>query len=113
MGDAASEAEVFYNWLYKAAGLPAARWTGGPVEAGGEYRINELGQEAFLSAGRLSLINAPANSIWRAPSSGVVVPAGVTARLQGDGGRKTAAGSGRSGPQGLEHPCAATHRSDR
>lgn len=97
MGDAASEAEVFYNWLYKAAGLPAARWTGGPVEAGGEYRINELGQEAFLSAGRLSLINAPANSIWRAPSSGVVVPAGVTARLQADGAIPVTGGGGSAG----------------
>ncbi len=79
---AAGAAETFYNWLKLAAGLPGARWSGGPVEAGGEYKINELGQEAFLSAGRLSLINAPSNSIWRAPSDGVVIPAGVTAQLQ-------------------------------
>ena len=82
---AARQAEIFYNWLLKASGLPGSRWSGGPVEAGSEYRINELGQEAFLSAGRLSLIQAPANAIWRAPSSGVVVPAGITARLQDAG----------------------------
>ena len=79
---AAGAAQTFYNWLKQASDLPGARWSGGPVEAGGEYKINELGQEAFLSAGRLSLINAPANSIWRAPSDGVVIPAGVTAQLQ-------------------------------
>ena len=84
-GDAAQQAKVFYDWLSKAAALPAARWSGGPVEAGSDYRINELGQEALLSAGRLSLINAPQNAIWRAPSTGVVVPAGITARLQAAG----------------------------
>jgi hypothetical protein len=31
------------------------------------------------------LINAPQNAIWRAPSSGVVIPAGITARLQETG----------------------------
>ena len=80
---AAAAAQEFYGWLERASRLPQARWAGGPVEAGGEYRINELGQEAFLSAGRLSMIDAPANSIWRAPSEGVVIPAGITARLQG------------------------------
>jgi tape measure domain-containing protein len=80
--EAAIEAQRFYDWLLKASNLPGSRWTGGPVEAGAEYRVNELGQEALLSAGRLSLINAPQNAIWRAPSSGVVVPAGITARLQ-------------------------------
>lgn len=81
-GGAATAAQAFYNWLKQASDLPGARWSGGPVDAGGEYKINELGQEAFLSAGRLSLINAPSNSIWRAPSDGVVIPAGVTAQLQ-------------------------------
>jgi TP901 family phage tail tape measure protein len=79
---AADSARTFYDWLQKASNLPGSRWSGGPVEAGGEYKINELGQEAFLSAGRLSVINAPANSIWRAPSDGVVIPAGITAQLQ-------------------------------
>jgi TP901 family phage tail tape measure protein len=90
--EAAVEAQRFYDWLLKASKLPGSRWTGGPVEAGAEYRINELGQEAFLSAGRLSLINAPQNAIWRAPSSGVVVPAGITARLQDAGALPSAGG---------------------
>jgi tape measure domain-containing protein len=85
MGTAANSAKSFYDWLRQAASLPGARWTGGPVDAGAEYRVNELGQEAFLSAGRLSLIDKPANAIWRAPSSGVVIPAGVTSRLQEQG----------------------------
>ena len=85
MGTAANSARSFYGWLRQAAALPGARWTGGPVDAGAEYRVNELGQEAFLSAGRLSLIDKPANAIWRAPSSGVVIPAGVTSRLQEQG----------------------------
>lgn len=82
---AATAARDFYNYLNQASDLPGSRWTGGPVEAGQSYRINELGQEAFLSAGRLSLINAPANSIWRAPAPGVVIPAGVTSRLRDRG----------------------------
>jgi TP901 family phage tail tape measure protein len=93
MGTAANDARSFYDWLRLAAALPGARWTGGPVEAGGEYRINELGQEAFLSAGRLALIDRPQNSIWRAPSSGVVIPAGVTSRLQEAGVLSAGGGS--------------------
>ena len=80
--EAANAAKVFYEWLLKASNLPGSRWTGGPVDAGGEYKINELGQEAFLAGGRLSLINAAPNSVWRAPSDGVVIPAGMTAQLQ-------------------------------
>jgi TP901 family phage tail tape measure protein len=90
---AASAAKDFYNYLRDASNLPGSRWTGGPVEAGGEYRINELGQEAFLSAGRVSLINAPQNAIWRAPSAGVVIPAGITARMQ-EAGALPAVGGG-------------------
>jgi TP901 family phage tail tape measure protein len=91
--EAASAAKDFYNYLRQASDLPGSRWTGGPVEAGGEYRINELGQEAFLAAGRVSLINAPQNAIWRAPSAGVVIPAGITARMQ-EAGALPAAGGG-------------------
>lgn len=83
--NAARAAQSFYDWLQKAARLPASRWTGGPVEGGESYRVNELGQEALLSGGRLSLINAPSGGTWRAPSSGVVVPAGITAELQARG----------------------------
>jgi len=83
MQQAATAARDFYNWLAKASGLPGSRWSGGPVEGGQSYRINELGQEAFLaSSGRLSLINKPANSLWTPPSSGVVIPAGVTEGLK-------------------------------
>jgi tape measure domain-containing protein len=89
---AARAANDFYQQLLLASGLPGARWAGGPVTAGQSYRINDgpggrsLGQEAFLSAGgNLSLINRPANSTWTAPSSGLVVPAGITARLKDHG----------------------------
>lgn len=101
MKDAAGAAGEFYNWLSKASGLPGSRWSGGPVEGGQPYRINELGQEAFLaSSGRLSLINKPANSIWTPPTSGVVIPAGVTEGLKekgvfSPGGQATGAVSGR------------------
>jgi hypothetical protein len=82
---AAAAARVFYDWLERASRLPGSRWTGGPVEAGESYKVNELGQEALLSGGRLSLINAAPNSLWRAPANGTVIPAGITARLQEQG----------------------------
>jgi tape measure domain-containing protein len=92
MSNAARAADQFYNSLARASGLPGARWAGGPVEAGQRYRINDgpggrsLGQEAFLSSGgRLSLINRPANSLWAAPSAGMVVPAAVTEQLKAAG----------------------------
>jgi hypothetical protein len=86
--------------LRRVAAVPAARWSGGPTEAGGEYQVNELGQEAHLSrSGILSLIHAPARSIWRAPSAGTVLPAGITAGLKaagmfGSSGRAVVAGGG-------------------
>jgi TP901 family phage tail tape measure protein len=86
MRTSASSAQSFYQSLLQASALPGSRWTGGPVEAGTSYRINELGQESLLGpGGRLSLINAPANSLWRAPRPGVVLPAGVTAQLKEQG----------------------------
>lgn len=86
MGKSASAAEAFYSSLQKASSLPGSRWTGGPVEAGASYRINELGQESLLGpGGQLSLISAPPNSLWRAPRPGVVLPAGVTAQLKEQG----------------------------
>lgn len=92
MNNAADAARSFYNSLNAAAGLPPARFTGGPVDAGQTYRINDgpsgmsLGQESFLSAsGALSLINRPANSLWMAPSKGTVIPAAVTSRLKESG----------------------------
>jgi TP901 family phage tail tape measure protein len=92
MRNAANSASAFYNSLNRAAGLPPARFTGGPVDAGQTYRVNDgpsgmsLGQEAFLSAsGALSLINRPLNSLWTAPSRGTVIPAAVTSRLKDSG----------------------------
>jgi tape measure domain-containing protein len=59
-----------------------SRFAGGPVSGGSSYTVNELGKEAFLSAsGRLSMINAPSYGKWKAPSSGTVIPAHMTRRL--------------------------------
>jgi TP901 family phage tail tape measure protein len=91
---AANAAKVFYEWLQRASSLPGSRWTGGPVEAGDQYRVNELGQEALLAGGRLRLINAAPNSIWRAPANGTVIPAGITARLQEQGALPGGSGGG-------------------
>lgn len=100
--EAARAAGDFFRELERASNLPGSRWTGGPVEAGGEYKINELGQEAFLSAGRLSMINAPANSIWRAPSDGVVIPAGMTAQLQARAAVQATGGGGGTAELAIE-----------
>jgi TP901 family phage tail tape measure protein len=63
-----------------------ARFAGGPTDAGRNYTVNELGQESFLSAaGSLSLIRAPRYGRWVAPSKGLVLPAGVTSRLDAMG----------------------------
>jgi tape measure domain-containing protein len=62
-------------------GVPGL-WSGGPTQAGQTYQVNELGQEGFLSAaGRLSSINKPKNALWRAPSSGTVIPAHIWSGL--------------------------------
>jgi tape measure domain-containing protein len=104
MDRAAGAADSFYRSLAAASGLPPARFTGGPVDAGQTYRINDgpsgmsLGQEAFLSAsGALSLINRPANSLWTAPSRGTVIPAAVTSRLKASGVLGGGAGMLRGG----------------
>jgi tape measure domain-containing protein len=104
MDRAAGAADSFYRSLAAASGLPPARFTGGPVDAGQTYRVNDgpsgmsLGQEAFLSAsGALSLINRPANSLWQAPSRGTVIPAGITSRLKESGALSGGAGVLRGG----------------
>ena len=114
MANAADAARSFYNSLNAAAGLPPARFTGGPVDAGATYRINDgpsgmtLGQESFLSAsGALSLINRPMNSLWTAPSKGTVIPANVTSRLK-EAGALGGAGVLRAGPDpAMAHLAAA------
>jgi tape measure domain-containing protein len=86
-------------------GIPG-RWTGGPTQAGQAYQVNELGQEGFLSAGgSLRPINKPKNALWRAPSSGTVIPAHIWSGLNVPTGgvrtntRPMAAGSGGNGLQ--------------
>ena len=62
--------------------LPTGLWTGGPAEAGQTYQVNELGQEGFLSnSGLLAPINKPKNALWRAPSSGTVIPAHMWSKM--------------------------------
>jgi tape measure domain-containing protein len=104
MSNAANAANAFYRSLAAASGLPPARFTGGPVDAGQTYRVNDgpsgmsLGQEAFLSAsGALSLINRPMNSLWTAPSRGTVIPASITSRLKDSGALEGGAGVLRGG----------------
>ena len=67
------------------AATPKARWAGGGVSAGERYQVNELGQESLLSGGRLSLIRAGRSAMWTAPTSGVVLPAGITEELASQG----------------------------
>jgi TP901 family phage tail tape measure protein len=100
--NANTNAQALLGTLTKIAATPQARWAGGPVEPGTSYRVNELGQESLLSAsGRLSLIDRARNAMWRPPSRGVVLPAGMTEQLAmagafgGSGGR-----AGRSGSRG-------------
>ena len=76
------QAEVLLQTVSRLARAPAARWAGGGVEPGTSYQVNELGTESFLSrSGALSLIHAPAYGSWSPPSAGMVLPAGLTARL--------------------------------
>ncbi len=76
------QAEPLLQTVSRLARAPAARWAGGGVEPGTSYQVNELGTESFLSrSGALSLIHAPAYGSWSPPSAGMVLPAGLTARL--------------------------------
>lgn len=57
-------------------------FTGGPMKGGQRAHVNEMGKEAFLSAsGKLSMINAKPWDVWKAPSSGTVIPAHLTSQL--------------------------------
>ncbi|MBW4531552.1 MAG: tape measure protein [Aphanothece saxicola GSE-SYN-MK-01-06B] len=102
MYEAANSARYVMEYLSQAAGLAPSRFTGGPVQAGTQYRINDgpggrsLGQEAFLSrGGDLSLINRPFSSMWTAPSSGIVLPAVLTDQLKQRGAFDAARSTGR------------------
>ena len=86
MQSAANDANNFYTAMKNAAGIPCNKWAGGDVKAGKRYTVNEMGMESFRSrSGNLSLIRKPAFGQWRAPSDGVILPAGMTARLQEEG----------------------------
>jgi tape measure domain-containing protein len=64
------------------SGLVKNSFSGGYLRAGESSYINELGKEAFLSnSGDLSWIDKPAWSIWKAPTSGNVIPAHIAAGL--------------------------------
>ena len=79
-------AGALLNTLKQVAGLPRARWAGGDVQGGQRYQVNELGQESLLDRfGRLSMIRAGRSQMWTAPTSGVVLPAGITAELANQG----------------------------
>jgi hypothetical protein len=79
------------------ASPPTARWAGGWLDAGQPATVNELGTESFLSrSGVLSLIQAPRFSAWAPPSPGMVLPAGLTSRLDAMGAFDH--GSSRMGP---------------
>ncbi len=106
-----AQANVLLQTVSKLANAPAARWAGGGVDPGGRYQVNELGVESFLSrSGALSLIHAPAYGSWSPPSPGMVLPAGLTSRLDAMGafgggpapllaGMAPAAGSGGAASQ--------------
>jgi TP901 family phage tail tape measure protein len=100
MAAASGSAKSLHDWLVRASGVVPARFSGGPVEAGTRYRINDgpggrsLGQESFLSnAGDLSLINRPYSSMWTAPTSGIVLPAAMTDHMK----KRGAFDAGRAG----------------
>jgi hypothetical protein len=84
--EANDQASILLQTVAKLANAPSARWAGGGVDPGGRYQVNELGTESFLSrSGALSLIHAPAYGSWSPPSAGMVLPAGLTARLDAMG----------------------------
>lgn len=88
------------------------RASGGPVAGGSVYTVNELGQEAFLSAaGRLSMINAPSWGQWRAPGAGTVIPAHITSNLAvPSGGIKVNTGAGSRAGAGSTGLAAAVNK---
>lgn len=90
LANAAAQAQAIADSITSLQGLNVnvnvnsvpGLWTGGTAMAGTQYRVNELGQEGFLSAaGRLSAINKPKNALWRAPSTGTVIPAHLWSQL--------------------------------
>lgn len=96
--DANTQAQALLSTLRDISTTPQARWAGGPVDPSVAYRVNELGQESLLTpGGALSLINAPARGMWRPPTRGTVLPAGVTATLKARGAFGAPMAAGRTG----------------
>lgn len=83
------------DWWHNSEWSPASGWdksnwnpmnwfrfAGGEVAGGSTYITNELGPEKFMSAsGKISDIGDGSMGKWMAPSSGWVLPASVSARL--------------------------------
>jgi hypothetical protein len=89
--------KIKLNGVINISSQPAGRWAGGPVSAGTSYRVNELGQEGFLSnSGNLSAIMKPRNATWRPTSSGTVIPANIWSKLKGARNGVTSASIGVS-----------------
>ena len=83
VGSANAYARAMQRAADAAARAARSRWSGGPVSGGQSYTVNELGREMFMSnSGQLSEIKAPAFGTWRAPSSGTVIPAGMSQQIR-------------------------------
>ena len=83
VGSANAYARAMERAANAAARAARSRWSGGPVSGGQSYTVNELGREMFMSnSGQLSEIKAPAFGTWRAPSSGTVIPAGMSQQIR-------------------------------
>lgn len=83
VGSANAYARAMERAANAAARAARSRWSGGPVQGGSSYTVNELGREMFMSnSGQLSEIKAPAFGTWRAPSSGTVIPAGMSQQIR-------------------------------
>jgi tape measure domain-containing protein len=90
LGNAATNAKSIADSISSLQGLNVnvkvtgvqGYWTGGPTTAGQLLRINELGQEGFVTAsGQMKPINKPRNALWRAPSTGYVIPAHIWSEI--------------------------------
>lgn len=100
VGPANSLASALARAASASSRIRTSRWSGGPVQGGQRYTVNEMGKEMFMSqSGQISEINKPAYGSWMAPSSGTVIPASVASMIrQGqDSGTAAAAVSSLSG----------------
>jgi TP901 family phage tail tape measure protein len=89
------------NVFSELVNLGGARFAGGDVTPNKDWIINEIGRESFLSdSGQLSWINRPANSLWRPPSKGMVIPANVSEYLASAGLLPGGSGRGSAGTGG-------------